>query len=104
MRARVCGGGLLEETNSYHFINLEINSIIAPLSDIPMCYIKYLTTHKVHAHTGAIRQLLYGCAYVREIIHSLKLVDYFPIHTHKLCNNVHLSAYYGLQFAHVSST
>ena len=40
-----------------------------PLSDIPMFYIKYLTMHKVHMHAGAIRQLLYGCAYVREIIH-----------------------------------
>ena len=30
--------------------------IIAPLSDIPMFYIKYLTMH-----AGAIRQLLYGC-------------------------------------------
>ena len=25
-----------------------------------MFYIKYLTMHKVHMHTGAIRQLLYG--------------------------------------------
>ena len=31
--------------------------IIAPLSDIPMFYIKYLTMHKVHTHAGAIRQL-----------------------------------------------
>ena len=49
--------------------------IIEPLSDIPMFYIKYLTMHKVHMHAVSIRQLLYGCAYVREIIHSLKLVD-----------------------------
>ena len=33
---------------------------IAPLSDIPMFYIRYLAIHKVHMHTGAIRQLLYG--------------------------------------------
>ena len=39
---------------------------IAPLSDSPMFYIRYLTMHKVHMHAGAIRQLLYGCAYVRE--------------------------------------
>ena len=51
--------------------------MIAPLSDIPLFYIKYLTMHKVHMHSGAMRQLLYGCAYVREIIH--KLVDYPPI-------------------------
>ena len=57
--------------------------LIAPLSDIPIFYIKYLTMHKLHKHAGAIRQLLYGCAYVREIIHSLKLVDYPPAHTHK---------------------
>ena len=27
----------------------------APLSDIQIFYIKYLTMHKVHMHTGAIR-------------------------------------------------
>ena len=62
----------------------------APLSDIPMCYIKYLTMHKGHMHAGAIRQLLYSCAYVREIIHSLMLVDYPPVHTHKPYNNLHI--------------
>ena len=57
-----------------------------------MFYIKYLTMHKVHMHVGAIRQLLYGCAYVREITHSLKLVDLLPyvVHTHKPYNNLHL--------------
>ena len=46
--------------------------------------------HKVHMHAGAIRQ--YGCVFVREIIHSLKLVDYLPyiIHTHKPYNNIHI--------------
>ena len=39
-----------------------------------MFYIKYLTMHKVHMHADAIRQLFYGFAYVRDIIHSLKLV------------------------------
>ena len=39
--------------------------------------------HKVHMHAGAIRQLLHGCAYVREIIYPLKLVDFLPVHTHK---------------------
>ena len=53
-----------------------------------MFYIKYLTMHKVHMHAGAIRQLLYGCAYVGEIIHSLKLVDYPPVHTHKPYKNL----------------
>ena len=43
--------------------------VIASLSDIPMFYIEYLTMHKVHMYAGVIRQLLYGCAYVREIIH-----------------------------------
>ena len=57
--------------------------LIAPLSDSSMFYIKYLTMHKVHMHAGAISQLLYGCVYVREIIHSLKLVDYLSVHTHK---------------------
>ena len=31
-----------------------------------MFYAKYLTMHKMHMHAGAIRQLLYGCAYVWE--------------------------------------
>ena len=55
-----------------------------------MFNIKYLTMHKVHMHAGAIRQLLYGCAYVRGIIYSLKLVDYPPVHTHKPYNYLHL--------------
>ena len=46
--------------------------------------------HKVHMHAGAIRQLLYGCAYARAIIHSLKLVNSLPVHTHKPCNNLQL--------------
>ena len=55
-----------------------------------MFYIKHLTMHKVHIHAGAIRQLLNGCANVREIIHSLKLLDYLPVHTHKPYNNLHI--------------
>ena len=65
--------------------------IIAPLSDIPMFYIKYLTMYKVHMHAGAIRQLLYGYAYVRELTNSLKLVDNLPVHTHKPYNNLNLA-------------
>ena len=70
-------------------VGFHLNYIMAPLSDIPMFYIKYLTKHKVHMYAGAIRQLLYGCAYVREIIHSLKLVHYPLVHTHKPYNNLH---------------
>ena len=66
----------------------QVSVLIAPLSDISMFNIKYLTMHKVHMHAGAIRQLLYGCVYVREIIHSLKLVDYLPVHWHKPYNNL----------------
>ena len=54
--------------------------------------IKYLTMYKVHMYAGAIRQLFYGCAYVREIIHWLKLVDYPPIHMHKPYNKLHLKS------------
>ena len=61
-----------------------ILDIIAPLSDSLMFYVKYLT---MHMHAGTIRQLLYGCVYVREIIHSLKLVDYLPVQTHKPYNS-----------------
>ena len=47
-----------------------------------MFNIKYLTMHKVHMHAGAIGQLLYGCAYVRKIILSLKFMDYLPVQKH----------------------
>ena len=72
------------------YTNVSVNAIIAPLSDIPMFYANYLTMHNVHMHADAIKQLLYGCVYIREIIHSLKLVDYPPVHTHKPYNNLHL--------------
>ena len=67
-----------------------IKRLIAPLSDIRMFYIRYFRMHKVHMHAGVIRQLLYGCAQVREIIHSLKLVDCPPVQTHKPYNNLHM--------------
>ena len=67
-----------------------LNWLLAPLSDIQMFYIKYLTIHKMHMHAGAIRQISYSCAYVREIINSTKLMDYHPVHTHKPYNNLHL--------------
>ena len=52
--------------------------IVAPLSDIIG---SNFTLYKVHMHAGAIRKLLYDCAYVREIvIYSLKLVDYLPVY------------------------
>ena len=79
--------------------------VSAPLSDILMIYIKYLThacwCNKevivwlcvcAHMPAGAIRQLLYGCAYVREINHSLKLVYYPTVPTHKPYNNLHIYA------------
>ena len=46
--------------------------------------------HNLRMHAGAIQKLLYGCAYLREIIHSLKLVDYLPVHTHKPFINLQL--------------
>ena len=58
-----------------------------------MFFINYLTMYKVHMHAGAIIKLLYGCAYVREINHSLKLVDYLPVHTHEPYNNLNLPDY-----------
>ena len=63
---------------------------IAPLNDIPKFYIKYLTLYKVYMHAGAIRKILNGFAYVWEIIHSLKLVDYMYllVHTHKPYKNL----------------
>ena len=70
-------------------VGFHLNYIMALLSDILMFYIKYLTKHKVHMHAGATRQLLYGCAYVQKIIHSLKLVDFPPVYMHKPYNNLH---------------
>ena len=55
-----------------------------------MFYMKYLTMYEVHMHAGAIRTSLHGCAYLREIIHSLKLVDYLPVYSHKSYNNLHI--------------
>ena len=55
-----------------------------------MFYIECLTVYKVHVHTGAIRKLLYSCTYIREIIHSLKLVGYLSVHTQTPYNNLHL--------------
>ena len=46
--------------------------------------------NKVHMHAGAIGTTKYDHANVREIIHSLKLVDDLSIHTHNLYNNLHL--------------
>ena len=45
----------------------------------------------VHMHAGAVRKLLYICAYVREIIHPKKLVDYLPVRTHKPYNDLHVN-------------
>ena len=55
-----------------------------------MFNVNYLAMHKVQMHTEAISKLLYGVASVQAIIHSLKLVDYLPVHTHKPYNNLHL--------------
>ena len=67
-----------------------IKYVIEPLRNIQMFYIKYLTKYKLHMHDVAIRKLLYGCAYLQEIIHSLKLMDYLPVHTHSPYNSLHL--------------
>ena len=75
----------------YYFRKRIVYLIIAPLSDIRIFYIRYLKMLIMHLHASAIRQLLYGSAHVRKIIHSLKLVDYLHVHTHKPYNNLHLS-------------
>ena len=62
------------------------------------CYIKYLTIYKMQMHASAIGKVLYGCVYVREIIHLLKLVAYLPVHTHKPYNNLHLFFLFILAF------
>ena len=43
--------------------------------------------HKVQIHADAISRLLCGFASVWAIIHSLKLVDYLPLHRQKAYNN-----------------
>ena len=50
--------------------------------------------YKVHMLASAVRKLLYGCAFVREIIYSLKLVD-LPVHSHKPYNNLHMDKIQG---------
>ena len=60
-----------------------VNFLFAPFIDIPMINVNYLLTHKVQIHAHVIRKLLYGFASVWAIIHSLKLVDYPPVQTHK---------------------
>ena len=59
---------------------------------------------KLHMHDACWcnKAFLYGCAYVREIIHSLKLVDYLPVHTHKPYNNLHISI--GFHSSHTQSS
>ena len=81
---------MIKQTYENSFISKgEIQLLIVPLSDIRMFCNRFFTIHKVHVvHAGAIRQLLYGCTHVWEIIHSLKLVDYLPVHTHKPYNNL----------------
>ena len=41
-------------------------------------------------HAGVISNLLSSIAPVWVIIHSLKLLEYLPMQTHKLCNNLHV--------------
>ena len=55
-----------------------------------MFNINYLAMHKVQMHAGATSiRLLHGFVSVRAIIHSLKLVVYLPIQTHKPYINLH---------------
>ena len=66
------------------FKHCALKNIIAPWGDVQSFYIKYRTACEMHMHAGAVIKLMYGFVYVREIIHSPKLVDYRPVHvTHK---------------------
>ena len=81
---------ILQVNHPEHENPLVLICLIAPLSDIPMFYIKYLTMHKVHMHAGAIRQLLFGCASVLEIILPYIRTNHTIIYTylstgHTLC-------------------
>ena len=60
--------------------------------DLKIVYIRYLTMYKEQMPATAfpIRNMLYGCAYVQEIINPLKLLDYLTVHTHKTYSNFHL--------------
>ena len=59
------------------------------LSNISMFYIKYRNAQSAHA-CWCNKAVNVWYAYIREIIHPLKLVDYLPVHTHKSYNNLHL--------------
>ena len=77
-----------KQYNNFTYQNHKLNKIpYAPLSDIHMFYIKYRTMYKVCKHAGAVRKFLYDCTSVRDIIHSLKFVDYLLIDTHKPYNS-----------------
>ena len=58
---------------------------------------------KVQMHAGAISKLLYGLASVREIIHSLKLMDYLPAQTHKPYNYLDVASDVGVNLCNVKS-
>ena len=57
----------------YHFTNLSTN---------------YLVKCKVYTDVGGIKQLYHFCPPVREIIHSLKLVDYLHVQADKPLYNL----------------
>ena len=44
---------------------------------------QFFTMHKLQMHAGVISKLLFGSAFVRATIHSLKLVAYLTLQTHK---------------------
>ena len=47
---------------------------------------QFFTMHKLQMHAGVISKLLFGSASVRATIHSLELVDYLTVQTHKQFN------------------
>ena len=72
--------------------------ILSDIQFFPLNISRYIKCTCMLVQSGAIRTLLYVCAYVQEIIHSLNHVDYLPVHIHRPYNNLHLYLVYLLKY------
>ena len=69
---------------------LTIKALLSDTIFTLKCFTSNISKMYKSAHACLCNKKLYGCAYVREITHSLKLLDYLAIHTHKPYYNLHM--------------
>ena len=69
-------------------IHIQYFDLIASFVDIQMFDAKYCAMDKGQMHADEIITLLYGFAPILAITHSLKLIDYLLVQTHKPYNNI----------------